>query len=233
MARATAAAPAERTRDAERSREAILDAAEALFSERGFDGASLNDIGAAAGLSRGTPSYFFGSKEQLYGAVLERVFSERQEATEAAVAPIHAWCETGKDAKGLRSALTRAMEGYMAFLQGRPAFGRLIAREELAGAQRLGAAHRNSNALERAFAAVRAVRKKRGLRAFAVEEAVLLWVSLTYAPTAHQWTLLVALQRDLTDGPTRRRHITFAADQMMFLLAGTGPTSSRSAGRGT
>jgi hypothetical protein len=49
--------------------------------------------------------------------VLERVFADRQVATEAAVAPIYGWCETGTDAKCLRIALTRAMEGYMAFLR--------------------------------------------------------------------------------------------------------------------
>ncbi|MDP9362946.1 MAG: TetR/AcrR family transcriptional regulator, partial [Chloroflexota bacterium] len=68
-----------RTRDADRSREAILDAAEALFAERGYEGASLQEIGRAAGVSRGTPGYFFGSKERLYQAVLERAFAAELE----------------------------------------------------------------------------------------------------------------------------------------------------------
>jgi AcrR family transcriptional regulator len=62
-----------RTRDAERTRRRILDAAEELFARQGFDAASLAAIGEAAGVSRGTPSYFFGSKEELYQAVLERM----------------------------------------------------------------------------------------------------------------------------------------------------------------
>lgn len=203
-----------------RCRPPLLVPAEALFAERGFDGVSLQDIGAAAGLSRGTPSYFFGSKEKLYSAVVERVFADRQAATSAAVAPIHDWCENGEDAEGLRAALTEAVEGYMSFLLSRPAFGRFIAWEELAGATRLRKAHRNSNALERAFTALRAVSRRRGLRAFAVADAVLLWVSLTYAPIAHQRTVLVAIGRGLTDAGTRRRHVRLAADQMLFLLAG-------------
>src|SRR5712691_10113368 len=80
-----------KTRDAERSRAAILDAAEQLFAERGFDGASLGDIAGAAALSRATPSYFYGNKEQLYAAVLERIFADRDTATREAFDPLVSW----------------------------------------------------------------------------------------------------------------------------------------------
>ncbi len=59
-------------RSPEESRSRILDAAEALFARNGFDRTSLADIGAAARVSRGLPAYFFGNKEQLYSAVVER-----------------------------------------------------------------------------------------------------------------------------------------------------------------
>src|SRR5918911_4763660 len=94
------ARPAEKVRDAERSREAILAAAERLFAERGYEATTLQEIGAAAGLSRGTPSYFFGSKEQLYMDVLRRAFAVRHQATQAAFQPVLDWCEgsAGPDA---------------------------------------------------------------------------------------------------------------------------------------
>lgn len=82
--------PADRTRDAHRSRSAILTAAEYVFSAHGYDGTSLADIAALSGLSRGTPSYFFGSKEKLYIEVLDLAFTARQTATEAAFRPVHA-----------------------------------------------------------------------------------------------------------------------------------------------
>ena len=59
-------------RDADRSRAHILDAAEQLFAERGFDAVTMAQIGAGAGVSRGTPGYFFGTKRDLYQEVLRR-----------------------------------------------------------------------------------------------------------------------------------------------------------------
>lgn len=214
------ASPAQsRIRDAGRSREAILTAAERLFAERGFDATSLAEIGAASGLSRATPSYFFGSKERLYRAVLERVFADRQAATAAALAPVRRWCESREGVDRLRGALAEALEGYMSFLLARPAFARLLAWEELAGGERLRAAERSSTALTDAFTAVRAAGPRRGVRRFAVADAVLLWVALAYAPLANRATLLVALERDLADPATRRRHVRLAVDQLMLLLA--------------
>ncbi len=64
-----------RQRDADRSRVAILDAAETLFAAHGFEAVTMAQIGAAAGVSRGTPGYFFGSKEALYTLVVRRAAS--------------------------------------------------------------------------------------------------------------------------------------------------------------
>jgi AcrR family transcriptional regulator len=62
-----------RPRNAERSRAAILDAAERIFARDGWGAATLAVIGAEAGVSRGTPGYFFGSKEGLRVAMEERL----------------------------------------------------------------------------------------------------------------------------------------------------------------
>jgi AcrR family transcriptional regulator len=65
-------------RDGERSKEAILSAAEDLFARQGFEGTSMQEIGEAAGVARSTPAYFFRSKEALYEAVLARVVAVRR-----------------------------------------------------------------------------------------------------------------------------------------------------------
>jgi TetR/AcrR family transcriptional regulator len=211
-----AASPTRRVRDADRSRIAILDAAERLFAQHGFRGTSLGDVGAAAGLSRGTPSYFYGSKEQLYIAVLEHVFADREQATEAAFASVHEWAAHGEGS--LRRALARAVGGYMAFLLARPTFVRLLEWEELAGGRALRAAPRASRAIEDAFHALRAAARRRGLRPFRVDDAVLVFVSLTFSPLTQRSTFMVALGRDLEDPATMRRHVALVVDQLLRLI---------------
>jgi AcrR family transcriptional regulator len=206
-----------RIRDADRSRKTILDAAETLFAERGFEAVSLQEIGDAAGLSRGTPNYFFGSKEDLYVAVLERVFADREEATTRAFEPLRAWCESQR-AGSLRRPLTHAIETYMSFLLARPAFVRLIVREELRGGEGLRRAQREATAMREALAAVRAIAAKRALRSFDVDDAVLVLVSLTFSPLSQQSTFMAALGRDLRDAAVRRQHIRLVVGQMLQLL---------------
>ncbi len=212
---------AEGQRDAARSRKAILDAAERLFAERGFEGASLGEIGAAAGLSRATPSYFFGGKEALHRAVLERAFAAREEATRSAFEQLQRWSR-GDSSASLEAALADAVAGYTRFLLGRPTFARLIQWEEMGGAERLRRARRQSQAIEDAFRAVRRVAPERGLSPFAVGDAVFLFVSLTYWPLMQGSTFMAALGRDLGDPATARRHAELAVSQLLHLLGATG-----------
>jgi AcrR family transcriptional regulator len=119
----------ERIRDPERSRVAILDAAEQLFAEQGYDATSLTQVGAAAGVSRGTPGYFFRSKPELYQAVLDRSFSEVREAVRTGRARALA---SGESAETI---LAGAVSDYFDFLAARPNFIRLIEREALNGSR--------------------------------------------------------------------------------------------------
>jgi AcrR family transcriptional regulator len=53
-------------------RDRILDAAEALFAERGFDGVTLRQIASSAGVDVALANYHFGKKLELFDAVFER-----------------------------------------------------------------------------------------------------------------------------------------------------------------
>lgn len=50
----------------------IIDAAEQLFMEHGFEATSLRSLTAAAGVNLAAVNYHFGSKEELFQAVLTR-----------------------------------------------------------------------------------------------------------------------------------------------------------------
>jgi AcrR family transcriptional regulator len=115
----------DKERNAVRSRETILDAAERLFASRGYENTSLSDVGREAGLSRATPGYFFGSKAELHRAVLERCFEEVRHAVregrERALASGHS----------AEVILAGAVSDYVDFVAARPQFVKLIHREAL------------------------------------------------------------------------------------------------------
>ena len=54
--------------------EAILAAAETVFAEAGFGGATMQLIADLAGLPKANLHYYFATKEALYRAVVERIF---------------------------------------------------------------------------------------------------------------------------------------------------------------
>lgn len=54
------------------TRDRLLDEAEKLFAEHGFDGVSVRDITRAAGVDVALANYHFGSKEKLFDAVFQR-----------------------------------------------------------------------------------------------------------------------------------------------------------------
>jgi AcrR family transcriptional regulator len=59
-------------KEAEERRNEIIDAADELFSQKGFDGTSTNDILEKVGIARGTLYHHFKSKEDIMDALIER-----------------------------------------------------------------------------------------------------------------------------------------------------------------
>ena len=121
-----ASVPTPPTRKGERTAQRILDAAESLFAEKGYSGATLRDVAAAAGIR--TPSLYnhFDSKDSLYAAVLERSFS-----------PILELLAEFAGREGPASEPRVLIERVMKFLADSPNLPRLILHETLAGGERL------------------------------------------------------------------------------------------------
>jgi len=77
-ARSAARGPG-RPRDTEATRNAILDAAELLFSRRSFEGVSTQELVDAAGVTKGALYHHFADKEAVYAAVAHRAFAAKAE----------------------------------------------------------------------------------------------------------------------------------------------------------
>jgi len=84
----------------EKRRREVVDASIRLFSEKGYEGASLLDIADAVGLLKGSLYYYARSKEDLLFAIVEEVFDEGV----AAAAELR-----GSD-KGPEAALRQSLE---------------------------------------------------------------------------------------------------------------------------
>jgi AcrR family transcriptional regulator len=65
----------ERQRDAERTQREILDVATREFADRGYAGARVDEIAARTRTTKRMIYYYFGSKERLFVAVLERAYA--------------------------------------------------------------------------------------------------------------------------------------------------------------
>jgi TetR/AcrR family transcriptional regulator len=214
-----AAAPDIRRRDAEASRRAILDAAEQLFAQRGYERASLGEIGRRAGVSAALPAYFFGGKEGLYEAVLERLLAEREERLE----PLAARAAVEFERNGeLRPALELLIDGYIDFLRERTALVRLMGREALDGGRHLAPGPRHSVAVAGGLARfVRSLSPAPG-PSVDPEQLLITTVALCFFPIEHNDTMLAAMGLDATSehfAAARKRHVV---DVLERVLAGAG-----------
>lgn len=63
-----------------RKRQQILDGARDIFLFRGYDGASMDDIARAAGVSKGTLYVYFENKERLFATLIDQARVQQAEA---------------------------------------------------------------------------------------------------------------------------------------------------------
>src|SRR3954466_9109037 len=61
---------------AEQRRESILEAANIVFGQRGYDAVRIDDVAAAAGISKALIYEHFHSKQELYGELMNRAALE-------------------------------------------------------------------------------------------------------------------------------------------------------------
>ena len=111
----------------ERTAERILDVAEELFAERGYDGTTLRDVATRVGVRPPSLYNHFASKDALYAAVLERGIGPVMDLLVRAAA----------ESEGQPSDPGKLVSDLMEILARRPAIPRLVQHETRAGGQRL------------------------------------------------------------------------------------------------
>jgi len=179
----------------ERSRRRILESALQLFARKGFADTSMADIALAAGVSKGLAYNYFGGKEEILEAIVERRLAEHlaeDERLERAASPaarLAGLIEAGVRRATAEPEAERLLMTLM--LRGDAAPAMRVAAERLAG--RLLAAGREREAL---FAALGAEDPAREARFFGAVLAGLAFTALT-SPAPLDLEPLAARLREL------------------------------------
>lgn len=108
------------------TRDRILDAAESLFADRGFEGAAMRDIAAGAKLNPASLYNHFTSKQALFEAVLER-----------GLRPLFGVLDTLELVDWSPESLDAATDTFIAQLARQPRLPALLEQEALIGGRHL------------------------------------------------------------------------------------------------
>lgn len=114
------------TRIQREKREQILEAALDVFSTHGFRGATIDQIAEAAGMSKPNLLYYFGRKDDIHKALIERQLDTWLD-------PLRAMDANGDPLSEIRSYIRRKLEMARDY----PRESRLFANEILQGAPRI------------------------------------------------------------------------------------------------
>jgi AcrR family transcriptional regulator len=118
---------ARRSRDKEQARLDILNAATVEFAESGLSGARVDAIAARTGMAVRMIYYYFGSKEGLYRAALERAYGDMRRAEH----------DLGLDSLAPAEAIQRLVEFVFDYQEAHPEFTRLVSIENIHRAEHI------------------------------------------------------------------------------------------------
>ena len=209
---------ARRARDPEATRRDILDVAEGEFAEHGLTGARVDAIAARTRSTVRMIYYYFGSKEGLYRAALERAYSAMR-AAEAAL---------GLEAMAPEDAVRRLVEFVFDYHEAHPAYNRLVSIENIHRAAHLGRsgtiAAANATVIETLDAILARGREDGVFRGDADAVSVhLLMTAFPFFRVANRHTLGVLFGRDPLDPALRAGQRRMCAEAVLGYLGAGAP----------
>jgi len=205
--------PVVRKYDRERTRENILLVATREFARKGFNGARVDAIASQTSTTKRMIYYYFGSKERLYIAVLERAYTRIREAE----------AELHLERLDPETAIRRLAEFTFDYDHANPEFVRLVAVENIHHARHL-AKSRQIRAINRTIIATIDGILRRGRRAgvfgtrISAVDVHMLISALCFFHVSNLHTFGAIFQRDFLSPRLRASHRKLAADFVIHLL---------------
>jgi AcrR family transcriptional regulator len=200
-------------RDAERTRTEILDVATREFADRGYNGARVDEIATKTRTTKRMLYYYFGSKEQLYIAVLERVYQQIRTA------------EQTLDVDGLDpvDAIRRIAELTFDHHQSHPDFIRLVSIENINRAEHMAKSPRFPGQNASVVALIEQILARGREQGQFTREVDALDVHMLISSycvfrVANRHTFNTIFGRDLADPALRDRYRTMLGDLVVAYL---------------
>lgn len=192
---------------AQKTRSQILTAATALFSKQGLNGATVDEIAADAGVNKQRIYAYFGSKNQLFEAVLLNVFERVELLSEKTLS------EAAKHPEKMTKAV---VHGFLKVHSTHPDLWRLLAWANLEGPQctnALNGARKKGNEQLRVLYMQQLAEKR--IRPVKFETWLFTILAVTYFRYANELTL----SHTLGWTPAGRRFENKLANELNMLFA--------------
>ena len=202
-----------RQRDPEQTRAEILHVAADEFAEHGFAGARVDRIAAQMRTTKRMIYYYFGSKEELYVAVLERAYAAIREAEQ----------EIDVDHLDPIAAIRRLAELTFDHHEANPSFLRLVSIENIHRAEHLRRSAQIANLNVPAIDLIARILDRGyasgtfGRRVDAIDLHMMISAFCVFR-ISNQHTFGVIFDRDLTSPDLRERYRTMLADMVVSYL---------------
>ncbi|WP_199443142.1 TetR/AcrR family transcriptional regulator [Umezawaea beigongshangensis] len=203
----------DRQRDAERTRAEILDVATREFADQGYTGARVDEIAAKTSTTKRMIYYYFGGKEQLYVAVLERAYSViravEQELDVEHLAPVEA-------IRGLAELTFDHHESH-------PDFVRLVSIENIHRAEHIATSATLANLANPALDVLARILERGRADGVFRQDVDALDVHMAISAfcvfrVANRYTFRAIFERDMLDPGRREHHRRMLGDAVVAYL---------------
>ncbi|MDX2647055.1 TetR/AcrR family transcriptional regulator [Streptomyces sp. PA03-1a] len=218
---ATAEQPARtggRARDAARTQAEILDVATEEFARAGYAGARVDEIAARTRTTKRMIYYYFGGKEQLFTAVLERAYSVIRQAEQ----------DLDVDHLAPVAAIRRLAELTFDHHEAHPDFIRLVSIENIHEAEHMAASEQLSALSSPAIDVLRrilAAGRRSGVFTADIDAVDLhaMISSFCFFRVANRHTFGALFDRDLVAADRREHYRTMLGDMVVAYLTAEQP----------